>query len=560
MRKAQSSHILASIAIAAIMFTLVSSYVSSQRIALKSEYSEVPAMLRHMKADLDSDFSTIFCDAGLCISSTHPGSAILSYNLNYHSSLFSNLSNFTGSYAARFSSSRLNLSTSELLSALSSNRLLLRDNATDTNFSLRKMSNNNLSLNFNSSSVTSYSLFYNCTNTSAITWNPEITESGNIDFSFSVPDYHIQPEHSEELLSLSEIDGQIVYDNKEYYIITDRELSEIGFDKTFTTYPDVAEAHSYLTFKTNNLPDDATILSASLIVFTDTLDYNGHEPTWDVEYRMATDTIGDELTSDAWNNGRFTSMGTITYTPTTEIDFDIPSEYLTMITLTGRTDFELVPTWADQIGEGEYALANIKQTESPTEQPVLKVTYIASGSKISRSLNYSANFSTVCGPINVSIIKGNLYSNFSYMKFEMNTTIPTNETVGIFPYAGREKFATDSPVIKCTGGREPTYPSTVSNATYGKSSISGTETNYILANRSGSFNTLYFDTNGNCNFTDFHDEYFITLGEWMHPVNRIGKLQAIASDGSNFTVDFASAGVEETLSRARLVQPIYLNK
>ena len=164
--------------------------------------------------------------------------------------------------------------------------------------------------------------------------------------------------------------------------------------------------------------------------------------------------------------------------------------------------------------------------------------------------------------MNVSFITGNIYANFSYMNLSLNVTVPATGFVGIFPLANKTTINASGTTFAsiCAFGTEPSYTANISNRRYGSASISGQLVNIILANRSGSFNTAYIDTDGNCNFTDFEDEYFVSPGEWVRLGQSVAKLAAMDPTGANVTFNFASAGVELSLLKARLVQPIYLNK
>jgi len=374
-KKAQISvQVLASIAVATFMLLVVSTYAANQRLLETSQTSPVPLALGHAKADIDSDNCALFCDAGLCVNSTHSQEASLQFRLNFHPGLFPNMNNFSQSYSSFFNSSRSSLLTSGLASSLSSQYLLLSENSSDSNFSIRQTGN--LSLSFNSSVATAYSLYLDCANTTDITWVPDLDSGQAVNVTFSVPGY-------------------------------------------------------------------------SLL-----------------------------------------------------------------------------------------------------------------GSSLNRSRNYSASFNTACDWVNISFITGNIYANFSYMNLSLNVTAPATGLVGVFPLANKTAINASGTTFAsiCAFVTEPSYTANISNRRYGSFSISGQLVNIILANRSGSFNTAYIDTDGNCNFTDFEDEYFVSPGEWVRLGQNVAKLAAMDLTGANVTFNFASAGVELSLLKARLVQPIYLNK
>ncbi|MFH0817080.1 MAG: hypothetical protein V1909_00425, partial [Candidatus Micrarchaeota archaeon] len=217
------------------------------------------------------------------------------------------------------------------------------------------------------------------------------------------------------------------------------------------------------------------------------------------------------------------------------------------------------------VQNNKRALVSIRETEytGTSYDPYLTVQYeIPGGPSLNRSLNYSTSFNSTCGQTNASFIMGNLHSNFSYQNVSLNVTIPTNGTVGVFPLLNKTTFVAPFSSFSsiCASGREPSYPSGISTKNYFSFALSGQLINAIIVKRNGVFNTAYFDTNGNCNFTDFNDEYFITPGEWLKIGNASARLRSIAQDGANFTLEFASAGIEVSMLSARLVQPIYLNK
>ena len=189
-KKAQISvQVLASIAVATFMLLVVSTYAANQRLLEKSQTSPVPLALGHAKADIDSDNRALFCDAGLCINSSHQNDAVLSFNLNFHQNFFLNMSNFSQSYSSFFNSSRSSLLTSGLASSLSSQYLLLSENSTDSNFSIRQ--SGNMSLSFNSSVATAYSLYLDCANTTDIAWVPDLDSGQAVNVTFSVPGYSL---------------------------------------------------------------------------------------------------------------------------------------------------------------------------------------------------------------------------------------------------------------------------------------------------------------------------------------------------------------------------------
>ncbi len=562
--KAQSAQIIASVAIAMLMFILVAAYVSSQRLIIAHEQSPIPPALRHLKADIDSDYSTLFCDAGLCITSTHSNDALISFNLNYHAGFFSSISNFTGSYNFLFDSSRLDILTSELAAALSSGRLLLGETATGSNYSLYNYNEGNLSLNFNSSTVTAYSLHYDCENTSSVLWTPDLYPQQDIELSFTLPSY-TQPPTNTSTISLSpDEDGSIRFDGTSYVVENSIFTSSMGFDNKD---PREYENRTYLSFNTSVIPDDSTILIAHLFVYVDSYAVSsGTTPSWIVDYKMGPNIIGTTLTSEDWGDPGFVSAGTLDYAETTGWkDFVISQSRNSDISVTGQTDFELVGTWAGSVQNNKLALVSIRETEyaGTSYDPYVTIQYeIPGGPSMNRSLNYSTSYNSTCGVVNISIIQGNIYTNFSYQNVSINATIPTNNSLGVFLLHNMTTFNAPGSAFSsiCLSGTEPEYPSAITDKTYGSFSVSDQTVNMILAKRSGSFNTAYLDTNGNCNFTDFTDEYFTIPGEWLRLGDGVARLDSIAPDGASVTFTFASAGMESTLLNARLTQPIYLNK
>ncbi len=562
--KAQiSTPLLASILIAMIMLLLVSTYAVSQRLIISAEPSPVPITMKHIKSDLDRDFSTLFCDAGLCISSNHPSeSATLIFSLDYHSGLFGNVSNFTSSYVSFFNSTRAEFQTTGLSSQLSSNYLLLRDNATDSNYSL--LINGNASLNFNSSIVDAYGLYYNCTNTTNIIWNQDIGDNRDIDLNFSLPGYVQDPINNTEINSKAAADGGVSYNGARYFVNVLGQTSSLGFDNTG---PADLEHRTYLSFNTDYLPDDAIILSAEVLSYVETIVVShGLDPEWRVDYLMGPDVIGPALTSGVWGNKGFVSVGSLDFKGSAGWrNFSIPSEYLDDISVDGQMDFELLPRWGDGVGPSEQAYMTIRQTEHILNayHPYLMVRYSFSGQcSLNRSKNYSTNFTTACGPVNASFIQGNLYTNFSYMNFSLNTTSPTNQSTGLFPLMNLTSATLPNSDFSdiCASGREPTYPAEITEQKYGSFSLGGSTVNIIAANRSNEYNTAYFDADGDCNFTEFNDEYFVVKGDWVNLGGKIAKLSDISQDGSSAQLEFTSAGVNSTLLNFRLVQPIYLNR
>jgi hypothetical protein len=77
-------------------------------------------------------------------------------------------------------------------------------------------------------------------------------------------------------------------------------------------------------------------------------------------------------------------------------------------------------------------------------------------------------------------------------------------------------------------------------------------------NESGNFSRLYLDENGDCDFTDFEDEYFIGTGTWAAAGEACVRIDSFAENGSSAILEFA-AGVEAEILKGRLVSPIYLN-
>ncbi len=565
MSKGQTStQILASATIATLMLTLVISYASTLRNLSTFEPNPVPMALRHIKSDFDSDYGTLFCDAGICINSTHSSDAFITFKLNYHSEFFSNLTNFTGSYANLFNSTRSTLLPAGLDAHLASGYLLLSEMATGSNYSLFNFTTGNVSLNFNSSTVTAYSLHYNCTNTSSVLWAPDLYPHQGIEISFTLPNYNQPPTNTSNVSLSPDEDGSIRFDGTSYVVETGIPTSSMGLDNKD---PVEYENRTYLSFNTSVIPDDSTILIAHLWLYVDSYDVSpGTHPAWIVDYKMGPSIIGTTLTSDDWGDPGFVSAGTLDYNQTTGWkDFIVSSSRHIDINVTGQTDFELVGTWAGSVQNNKKALVSIRETEyaGTSFDPYITIQYaIPGGPSINRSLNFSTSFNTTCGQTNISFIMGNLYSNFSYQNVTLNATIPTNSTVGVFPLFNKTTFYAPQSAFSsiCASGSEPAYPSTATSTKYGSFHVSGQTINMVLAQRSGSFNTAYFDTNGNCNFTDSTDEYFITAGEWVRLEGYAAKLDSIASDGANATFTFASLSLESTLLKARLVQPIYLNK
>ncbi|MFH0818087.1 MAG: hypothetical protein V1909_05655, partial [Candidatus Micrarchaeota archaeon] len=346
MIRAQSSaQILASVAIATLMLTLMVSYSSTQRILSTSEQTMVPLALRHIKTDVDSDYNALFCASGLCINSTHPKDAFLTFNLNYHSGFFSNITNFTKSYSMFFNSTRLGFLESGLESQLSANSLLLAESATDSNYSLFSPSAGNMSLNFNSSTVTAYSLHYGCENTSAVLWTPDLRPQQGIELRFTLPNYTQPPTNTSTVHISPGEDGSIRFDGTSYVVQTAIPVSSMGFDnKASVEY----ENRTYLSFNTSAIPDDSTILIAHLWLYVDSYDVSlGTNPSWIVDYKMGPSIIGTTLTSADWGDLGFVSAGTLGYSETTGWkDFIVSSSRHPDINVTGQTDFELVGTWA----------------------------------------------------------------------------------------------------------------------------------------------------------------------------------------------------------------------
>ncbi|MFH1447954.1 MAG: hypothetical protein ABIG39_03765 [Candidatus Micrarchaeota archaeon] len=561
--KAQiSSPILASMSIATILLLVVSIYAITQRLGIDADLSPVPLALRHIKADIDSDYYQLFCDAGLCVSSTHATDAVLTFNLNHHSGFFGNLTNFTGSYSSFFNSTRSDFLTSDLSSQLQSNYLILQDNPTDSNYSVS--GEENLTLNFNSSTVTAYSLYYACANTTNITWNQDIGDNQDIDLNFSLPGYDQIPINNTAINSKASADGGISYNGARYLVSPLGQTSSLGFDNSG---PADMEHRTYLSFNTDYLPDDAVVLSADVFTYVQTTVVSpGVNPEWRVDYMMGRDVIGGSLTDLAWGNKGFVFVGAHDYKGIIEWkNFSIPSDYLDDISVDGQTDFELIPRWDGVVGPNERAYMLIRQTEHILNayHPYMMVRYSFSGQcSLNRSENYSTTFNTTCGTVNVSFIEGNIYSNFSYMNMSLNATIPTNDTLGLFPLSNRTAVNAPNNGFSdiCASGEEPTYPSGITEQKYGSFTLSGQTINMIIANRSDEYNTIYFDTNGNCNFTDSNDEYFVTTGEWIRLGDSPALIDSIAPDGTGAIIYFASAGTESTLLRTRLIQPIYLNR
>ena len=183
-----SPQILASIAIAAAMLTIVATYAMAQRGLAGSEPSPVPLALRHEKYDVDSDFHNLFCDAGLCVSSSHSGEAAITFSINANSALFQNLSNFTTTYGSYFNSSRRQLLLNGLEIQLESNTIQLGETATESSFSLSDRGI--MELYFQSNSTDGYNFTLGCANTSEIDWTNADGGGAGVNFSLAVPGYN----------------------------------------------------------------------------------------------------------------------------------------------------------------------------------------------------------------------------------------------------------------------------------------------------------------------------------------------------------------------------------
>lgn len=177
------------------------------------------------------------------------------------------------------------------------------------------------------------------------------------------------------ILSNPDASGHVGYDEYDYYVEAGPATSKIGIDDMRDITPLRTEYHSYASFDASSLPDDATIDAAKIVFYIDSYETRDVDPRWDVNIKIGTNAIGPSLTSDAYNNEKFVTIGTTEFSPVGELTFQFPEEYLSSISLTDITDFELVPTWGDDVKDGQKALVIIRQEKYGSNGPQLKISY-----------------------------------------------------------------------------------------------------------------------------------------------------------------------------------------
>lgn len=134
--------------------------------------------------------------------------------------------------------------------------------------------------------------------------------------------------------------------------------------------------HSYLSFDTSSIPDDATISSVNLKTYAHSYAKRlgrGSSPNWVVQYKYKKIDYGVLDCSDAFG---FTDTATGNLDWAETIGWKTKSVSTSSIDLTGFSSYRLLPGWAS-LGANEQEIATWRASEysGTSTDPILEITY-----------------------------------------------------------------------------------------------------------------------------------------------------------------------------------------